>query len=203
MSGSTSADGPTLLAPGEQCPGRPFTAPEATGLDLEVLAAIRAAQRQRIAMGHGGGTWCDDSGATHWLVAPRPDLARDPAPCLAIGFFGQARDDVDHAPIVSLEHAMLATAEPIPGLLAYHNVQLADARWGNLVLFEQGTDTTPMRHARNHADAIALAPRHYHSLRLHRGTLSRVDLEEEAFELATTLYIDFDVVPPWRAVRSA
>jgi hypothetical protein len=203
MSSATQPDGPTLLAPDEHAPGRPFTAPEATDLDLEVLAVIRAAQRLRIAEGHGGGTWIDDHGVTHWLVAPRPELVLGAAPCLAVGFFGQARSDVDHAPIVALERTMLAAADAIPGLLAYHNVQLADARWGNLVLFQRGTDTSPMRREHIHADAMALAPGHYHSLRLHRGTLTRVVADEEAVELATTLYVDFDVAPPWRAVRSA
>ena len=98
---------------------------------------------------------------------------------------------------------MLAAADAIPGLLAYHNVQLADARWGNLVLFRARARQSLMRHEQNHADAIAIAPGHYHSLRLHRGSLTRAGAEEEEVELATTLYVDFDVTPPWRAVRSA
>jgi hypothetical protein len=202
MSGSRP-DETTRLAPYEQVPGRAFTATESTARDLTVLAAIRAAQRARVAAGKGGGTWHDDDGATHWLVAPRPERIRDATPCLAIGFFGQARGDVDHTRIISLEHAMLDAADTIPGLVAYHNVQLADAQWGNLVLFERDTDTTPMRHARHHADAIARAPRHYASLRLHRGILERTEAGMEEIQLATTLYLDFDEAPPWRAVRSA
>jgi hypothetical protein len=192
---------PIPLATGERVPARAFSDPETTASDLEVLSGIRTAQRDRLAEGQGGGTWIDRNGATHWLVAPRSERALDPTPCLAVGFFGQARSDVDHTIIVQLEHAMLARAEEIPGLIAYHNVQLADAQWGNLVLFAAGTDTAPMRAEPTHADAIGRAPAHYHSLRLHRGILTRVGTTEE-IELAATLYLDFDTTPPWRAVRT-
>ncbi len=143
MSGVPSIDA-VSLAPAERVPTRPFTDSEVTALDLGPLSGIRAAQRERFADGLGDGTWIDNNGATHWLVAPRPDLVFDPTPCLAVGFFGQARGDVDHTIIVQLEHAMLARSAEIPGLIAYHNVQLA-----------------------------------------------------------TTLYLDFDSTPPWRAVRGA
>lgn len=201
MSGGPPSDG-IFLAAGEGVPARPFADPATTTHDLEVLAGIRKVQRERIAELHEGGTWIDKHGATHWLVAPRPDLVVDPAPCLAVGFFGQARSDVDHTIIVALEHAMLARAQEIPGLLTYHNVQLANAQWGNLVLFEAGTDTTSMRSELTHADAIHRAPAHYHSLRLHRCTLSCGKDDAEEFALETTLYLDFDVSPPWRAVRT-
>lgn len=200
MSGAPSPDVVSLAA-AEYVDGRPFTDPEATAHELDVLAAIRAAQVERMEGARGGGTWVDRHGTTHWLVAPRPELVLDPAPCLAVGFFGQARGDVDHTIIVSLEHAMLARAEEIPGLVAYHNVQLANARWGNLVLFANGTDTAPMRGDPTHADAIGRAPAHYHSLRLHRGTLERGPGGAEVIVLATTLYLDFDTSPSWRAVR--
>ena len=98
---------------------------------------------------------------------------------------------------------MLSRAEAIPGLLAYHNVQLANAQWGNLVLFEEDTDTTLMRSETNHADAIRRAPAHYHSLRLHRGILSQTSISREEITVTTTLYLDFDVTPSWRAVRTA
>ena len=62
-----------------------------------------------------------------------------------------------------------------------------------------------MRGELAHADAIERAPthyhHHYHSLRLHRGTLQTTLNGEEQIELATTLYLDFDVTPTWRAVR--
>ena len=119
---------PIPLAPDERVPTRAFSDPETTARDLDVLSGIRAAQRGRLGEGQGGGTWVDRTGATHWLVAPRPEQALDRMPCLAVGFFGQARSDVDHTIIVQLEHAMLARAQEILGLIAYHNVQLVNAQ---------------------------------------------------------------------------
>ncbi len=184
-------------------PGRPFSDPEATAQDLAALEAMRAALREHAEKRSTDGTWIDRSGAAHWLVAPRPERLLERAACLAIGFFGQARVDVDHQPIISLEHAMLARAEEIRGLLAYHDVQFAHGQWGNLVLFEDGTDTGPLRIEQHHAEAITRAPGHYHSLRLHRGRLPDGPLGSRELELVTTLYLDFAETPPWRAVRSA
>ena len=202
VSGS-SPPGTVPLEPGERPPDRPFADPEATPSDLATLAAIRAAQRERIREERGSGTWTDGTGASHWLVAPRPELLVGHDSCLAIGFFGQAREGVDHGIIVSLEHDILARAAEIAGLLSYHNVQLGGGQWGNLVLFRAGTETALLGNDPSHADAIGRAPAHYHSLRLHRGTLRDGPLGAREFELATTLYLDFGVTPPWRAVRAA
>ena len=191
------------LAAGARVPGRPFTDPGATLADLEALALIRSAQRKRLARGQGTGTWKGRDGAVHWLVAPAPARLLEAEPCLAVGFFGQAREDVDHTTLVELEHAMLERPEELPGLLSYHNVRLADGQWGNLVLFEGDADTALLRSEPHHADAIARTPAHYHSLRLHRGLLPDGPLGRREVELRTTLYLDFADAPPWRAVRSA
>ncbi len=195
--------GAASLTADERVPGRGFTDPDASGDDLAALAVIRAAQRARVLDDGGGGTWTGRDGATHWLVAPRPNLLRQPEPCLAIGFFGNARADLDHSAIISLEHAMLDRAAELNGLLSYHNVQLANGQWGNLVLFESGTDTSSLRRDPDHAEAIGLAPRHYSSVRLHRGSLPDGPLGRREIEVATTLYLDFEVSPPWRAVRTS
>ncbi len=200
---NAESSGVVALDAGTRVPGRPFTDPTATSSDLSVLAAIRSAQVKHVERHGGGGTWVDSDHATHWLVTPRPGALHDPSPCLAVGFFGQARDGVDHSVIIRLEHAMLARADEIAGLLSYHNVQLANGRWGNLVLFAVGTDTAPMRSEPRHADAIRRAPAHYHSVRLHRGALPSGPAGEREIELETTLYLDFDVTPTWRAVRTA
>ncbi len=197
------APGAVLLGAETPVPGKPFTDPSATAADLETLAFIRAAQRTRIEHARAGGTWTGTKGETHWLVTPRAEELLDREPCRAIGFFGQARVDVDHGIIVSLEHAMLERSEEIAGLLSYHNVQLESGQWGNLVLFREDADTSLLLCEPRHAEAIGRAPSHYHSLRLHRGLLADGPLGAAELELRTTLYLDFDVAPPWRAVRTA
>src|SRR5690242_18986943 len=113
------------LAPDAPVPGRPFADPARSDDDLAALAAIRTALVRRHADGRGAGRWVDAAGAEHWLVAPDWDALAALRPTLAVGFFGQARDDVDHAPIVDLEHDLLARAGSFAGLLAYCNVRFA------------------------------------------------------------------------------
>ena len=112
----------------------------------------------------------DTGGAEHWLVAPDWAALRG-APAGAGGRLLRAgADDVDHGAIVDLEHDILARAEPFAGLLAYCNVRFASGQWGNLVLFADAAGPGHVWGDAVHADAIARTPRHYHSLRLHRGS---------------------------------
>jgi hypothetical protein len=190
------------LAPDDRVEGRPFTDPAHTRDDLAALAELREAQSERVHAGGGAGTWQRD-GSTHWLVTAVPERLFDPAPCRAIGFFGQARAEVDHTRIVELEHAILERPRQLPGFLSYHNVLLANGQWGNLVLFEADADTTFFHSEPRHAESIRIAPVHYHSLRLHRGTLPDGPFGASDVQLRETLYLDFDDPGPWRAIRAA
>jgi hypothetical protein len=118
-----------------------------------------------------------------------------------VGFFGQAREYVDHRPILDLEQNLIARASVLPGLLAYYNVRFATGQWGNLVLFSTEDDPERVRSDPTHADALARAGDHYHSVRLHRlrfpdGAIGAAPPAHES-----TLLIDFSETPPWRAVR--
>jgi hypothetical protein len=194
---------PFHLAPDAPVPGRPFADPARSDDDLAALAAIRAALVRRHAAGGGPGRWVDAAGAEHWLVAPDWDALASTRPAVAVGFFGQARADVDHAPIVDLEHDILARAASFAGLLAYCNVRFADGQWGNLVLFADAGGPGHVWGDAVHADAIARTPRHYHSLRLHRASLAGGLLGEDGLRLERTSYYDFASDPVWRAVRLA
>ena len=72
---------------------------------------------------------------THRIVITDTRRARAPGDLVAVGFFGQARLDVDHRTIVDLESALIAdmAAEATP--LVYYNVHWPGVGWGNLVLF--------------------------------------------------------------------
>ena len=194
---------PVHLAPDAPVPGRPFADPARSDDDLAALAAIRAALVRRHAAGGGPGRWVDAAGAEHWLVAPDWDALAATRPAVAVGFFGQARADVDHAPIVDLEHDILARAASFAGLLAYCNVRFANGQWGNLVLFADAGGPGHVWGDAVHADAIASTPRHYHSLRLHRASLAGGLLGEDGLRLERTSYYDFASDPVWRAVRLA
>jgi hypothetical protein len=188
------------LAPGEDVPGRAFADPANTLHDLAALSAMHRALRIRVRSHPSGGRW-SEAGVEHWLVVPDPVSLGATRPVVGVGFFGQTRKEVDHEPILRLEHDLLARAVSFPGLLAYHNVRFADGQWGNLVLFASDGDPAHVRADPIHAEAIGRTALHYRSLRLHRLRLSGGALGASALDLVSTLLIDFAQIPPWRAIR--
>jgi hypothetical protein len=188
------------LARDAAVPGRPFTELGASRRDLETLARMRACVRRRVLAGSFTERW-RESGDLHWLVAPRPRELAAPRRVLAVGFFGQAREGVDHGPIARLEHDLLARASSFEGLLSYHNVRFASGQWGNLVVFAGEYGPTGVRGDPTHNEAVARAGDHYHSVRIHRLRLEDGPTGTAAFGLLSTLLIDFADTPPWRAVR--
>jgi hypothetical protein len=189
------------LAPGESVPGRAFADPANTEGDLVTLEAMRRALRLRARVDPPGGRWTD-AGDEHWLVVPDPAALAATRPATAVGFFGDARAEVDHGPILRREHDLLDRAAGFPGLLAYHDVRFAaSAQWGNLVVFAAADDMSHVRSDPVHIEAMTRAAAHYRSVRLHRLRLPDGVLGDAPPELLSTLLLDFAETPPWRAVR--
>lgn len=190
-----------VLGAGTAVPDRPFTALAHTQTDLAALAEMRAALGRRLAADAAAGTW-EEAGERHLLVTPRLDVLVRRRPALAVGFFGQTRDDVDHGPILHLEGELLARAAGFGALVSYHNVRFADGRWGNLVSFDDGDGPSEVRDDPSHREALARTAAHYRSVRLHRLRLADGAAGTAVPELRETLLLDFDESPPWRAVRA-
>jgi hypothetical protein len=188
--------------PDEAVEGREFTEPAHWLGDLAALARIRASLVTRVGAGLAGGEWTCD-GEAHWLVIPGlPALVRS-RPAFGVGFFGQAREHVDHSPILRFEQDLLARAALLPGLLAYYNVGFAAGQWGNLVLFASEHDPARLRADPKHLEAVAQSAEHYRSVRLHRLRFPDGAVGAAGPALESTLLIDFSETPPWRAVRRA
>ena len=188
------------LSPGEAVPGREFTDPARSLDDLAALARIRASLVSRVRSGLAGGAWTA-AGESHWLVLPQSRALARSRPVFGVGFFGAARDHVDHGPILALEQDLLAQASSFPGLLAYYNVRFVTGHWGNLVLFAKQDDPVRVRSDPRHLEALALTADHYRSVRLHRLRFPEGALSRTPPTLESTLLIDFSDTPPWRAVR--
>jgi hypothetical protein len=188
------------LSPGEAVSGREFTEPARSLDDLAALARIRASLVTRVRAGLAGGTW-QAGDESHWLVVPALEALLRSRPTFGVGFFGQAREQVDHAPIIELEHELVDRVDPIPGLLAYYDVQFATGQWGNLVLFAGADDPARLRSDPTHQEALQRAGDHYRSVRLHRLCFPDGVLGAAEPSLESTLLIDFAETPPWRAVR--
>ena len=190
--------------------GRPFAAPANTEQDTavmqEMLARMRGAAHSWLASPPpGSGALVFQFDATDrrtWIRVPdRAALLAAPE-LTTIGFFGQPRHDVDHAPIHELESAIVETLEEVPGVLSYFNLEVARGRFGNLVLC--AAPDVPVRwHAHEvHRLAVALAPSHYHSARLHNGTVRSRLVGDAELVVLRTRYYDFDSDPAWLAVRT-
>ena len=190
--------------------GRPFTAPKNTERDgaimREMLASMRGLARSWLASpspGPGALVYeSDAAGLRTWIRVPDRAALLTAPELTTIGFFGQPRDDVDHAPIHQLETAIVETLEEIPGLLSYYNLELPQRRFGNHVLCAAPDVPVRWRAHDVHRLAVALAPRHYHSARLHSGAVRSQLLGDAELVVLSTRYYDFDSEPAWLAVRA-
>jgi hypothetical protein len=190
----------TMLQRTERVAGRAFCDPGHTERDLAILGRLRSALRkcareQRLI------AFSDDTGDHTVAVPDWTALARS-RQVAVIGFFGQARRQADHSAILELERDIVARAGAFPGLLAYHNTRLAEGGWGNMVVFASRAETAGLTADPAHIRAVQRTPRHYDSLRLHRGTLPDGLLGASGVALAETLYLDFSADRPWRALRT-
>jgi hypothetical protein len=178
-----------------------FDEPARVTEDLELLERLREALRT--APRRTGEQRFRRGAEQHRLAVPDWDALERTRPAAGVGFFGQARSDVDHEPIVGLEDEIVARAGDVAGLLAYHNALLEPGRWANLVVFAAADAVGGLRGDPVHEAAVALTPRHYSSLRLHRGALADGALGTAPFALGRTLFLDFSQAPPGRSVRTS
>jgi hypothetical protein len=201
----TGGPAPRPLVPGEEVPGRQFAATAHTHEDLAILREMRRTLAGRLREARlpapDAGPLEHADGTQHWMCVPDPSALAAARPVAAVGFFGQARSDLDHAPIVDREYDIVGRAAGFGGLLTYYNLRLADGRHGNLVLFDAAEAKAHVTGDRAHAEAVALTPRHYRSLRLHHAELPDGVLGAGELALIRTRYIDFDTDPAWSAVR--
>ncbi|MDX6731053.1 MAG: hypothetical protein QOC54_1001 [Baekduia sp.] len=168
--------------------------------DIDLLERLRSALRTapRIA----GEQRLELGGELHRIVVPDWRALAAGRAVVGVGFFGQARNGVDHAPIAVLEDEIVDRAAALGGLLAYHNALLEPGRWANLVVFAEPAAVGGLRFDAMHETAVSLTAAHYASLRLHRGDLPDGALGAARFALERTLFLDLEATPPRRWIRT-
>jgi hypothetical protein len=176
-----------------------FDGPARVCDDLALLERLRAALRS--APRTNGEQRLQRGGELHRIAVPDWSALASTRPATGVGFFGQARGEVDHEPIAVMEDEIVGRAASVEGLLAYHNALLEPGRWANLVVFAEASAVGSLRGDAVHEAAVALTPAHYASLRLHRGALADGALGAAPFTLERTLFLDFSEKPPRRWVR--
>jgi hypothetical protein len=70
-----------------------------------------------------------------------------------------------------------------------------------MVVFASRADTAAVTGDPIDADAVEHTPRHYASLRLHRGVAGDGALGTAGVAISETLYLDFAERPAWRGLR--
>jgi hypothetical protein len=201
-----------LLGPSDRVVSRPFTEPENTEDDADILRQTLALERRFAQQWVNEGRACgemilrheDDEGQRHLLAVPDLAALLGARDFTAVGFFGQAKQDVDHTVLFALEEELIASF-PVysrAGLLSYYDVELAPGRYGNLILFRTADVPPEWRESEIHNRAVALSPNHYHSVRLHKGTVDGPFLGDGHITIERTKYFGFDPDGIWRAVRS-
>lgn len=198
------------LGRGEDVPDRPFADAGRSDADAAVMARMLERLRAHVAAVLPDPTapagrfdrFTDDLGGHHKIVLPALERAHRAGDLFAVGFFGQARADVDHGPIVALEGALIDDMPGTPGLVAYYNTFHPDAGWGNLVLFESEAAKDGWGSDPRHAEAVRRSPTHYHSVRLHNARAIGGLRGTGGIELIRTRYLDFGGPTAWRATRT-
>lgn len=195
------------LARDEEVASRPFTAPANTTRDESVMQSMLARMRALAPSWLGLPTAGvlvrepDGDGHRHWIRIPDRDALVAAPELTIVGFFGKARDDVDHTLIHDLEGGIVDTLERIPGVLSYYDVALPAGGYGNLILCDDDDAPGRVRNHELHRRAVELTPRHYRTVRLHTGTIAGRLLSDAPLVVRRTRYYDFDTEPAWLAAR--
>jgi hypothetical protein len=201
-----------VLGATDALPSRPFTDIANTARERDLMQAMLARQAgtvsawvsadPHLADARIAREW-DEDGHRHLLVVPDTRTLLAAADLTAVGFFARARDGVDHTILFKLEHE-LATgmgAYTPEGLLSYYDAELDDGEYGNLILFS--TSDVPEAWSRNavHARAVELSARHYHEVRLHKGSVRGRLTDAGTITIERTKYFDFKDPARWQALR--
>jgi hypothetical protein len=198
------------LAPFEQVPSRPFTDPSLIRRDLAALDHMRATLRSLLAdpapaadmqehlrLGERTGRGHDVTIARRAALLAGRDLA-------VVGFFGHRRRNIDLTPLMEADAALTGEFDKHVGVLSYSRLELDDGNWGNMVLLADEAAGHRWLSSERHAYAVRqLAPRFYHTVRLHNATLLGGVLGPDPFCLVRTRYYDYEAALPWIAVREA
>jgi hypothetical protein len=178
----------------------PFTDPANTEHDAAVmqdmLGRMRAFARGWLASPPPGPgalvREADAAGNRAWIRVPDRDALLAAGELTTVGFFGQARAGIDHDPIHRLEEAIVDTLELVRGVLSYFDLALAHGVYGNLILCDSPDAAVRWHEHHIHAQAVELAPRHYHSARIHNGVVRSPLLGEADLVVLRTRFYDFD-----------
>jgi hypothetical protein len=204
-----------VLGPDDVLADRPFTDAANTGREADVMQVMLEYERDLVrgwldadagASRQVVSNEPDEAGRRHLLVVPSTVALAEASDATAIGFFGRAREGVDHTILFGLEEELIARMPGYGdvGLLSYYDVELVMPKgaYGNLILF--ATPDVPEEWYRDeiHHRAVQLAPGHYHEVRLHKGRVPGPLLDGGEIAIERTKYLDFQNGDVWFGLRN-
>jgi hypothetical protein len=131
-------------------------------------------------------------GRAHRIVVPRPRMLTAAVDLAVVAFFGTRRSDVNGTHLHSIDNELIDLLADHSEMVAYCSLSRDELRSGNMVLATSATALeTWSRSARHQHAAHQLAPAHYSSIRIHRGTLPGGVLSQHAVELTATRQLAF------------
>lgn len=203
---------PALLGPDELLPERSFTDPAWSerdrGVMEELLARERALARSALSVEGIEGQQVlrgrDENDHAYLLVVPDVQALLEAENPTAVGFFGRAREGVDHSILFHLEDELIGRMPEHgrAGLLSYFDVELVKGSYGNLILFSTPDVPAAWHGDEIHRRAVEISPGHYENIRLHKGVLRGRLLDGGGITLERTRYFDFTGPEVWQATRT-
>jgi hypothetical protein len=127
-----------------------------------------------------------------WIRVPDVERLLAAPELTTVGFFGDARAEVDQQPIHDLEAEVVETLEWAPGVLVYFDLELENGSYGNLILLTDDDAPAQLQTHELHRLAVELTPLHYHSARLHYGHVGSPLLGDADLVLTRTRQFEFD-----------
>jgi hypothetical protein len=200
---------PISLTAGDILAERPFTHPHHTDSDRTVLRQLAAflypvAGRWQQVEGRPQPHVIQTSnpaGQSHRIILIRPRTLLRQRPLTLVGFFGQRRPQADDSRLHPLDEILVGELPDHPTLLSYSSVALPCGNYANLVLFARPEGKQQWSQSQTHAQAVALAPDFYASVRIYNGHFPAGLQPDFLPVLDTVKYFDYQTQPLWRAVR--
>ena len=200
-------DGIIALGPADIVNERPFTHPDHTIADLNVLRYMvdrlgliieypfmYAGLPQPLRL---------QQPAAHRLVIVQPDRLKTLDRLTVIGFFGEKRPDADPSLTDEFDTILIDDFPQHPDLLSYSTLALQAGNFGNLVLFAHPEATQHWSRSKAHAQAAGkLAPNYYASVRIYNGLLPDGIRNSKSLRIVHVKYFDYRNTSLWRAVRT-
>lgn len=200
-------NGVVALGPADIVSDRPFTHPDHTIADLNVLRYMidRLGLILEYPNLYGGlpQPLRLQQPAAHRLVIAQPDRLETLDQLTVIGFFGEKRPDADPVLTDEFDSILIDEFPQHPDLLSYSTLALKAGNFGNLVLFANSGATQHWSRSKAHAQAAGkLAPSYYASVRIYNGLLPDGIKNSKTLHIVRVKYFDYQSAPLWQAVRN-